>query len=90
MERVVAGIVATVFTVSMKLPQIYHSIKTKRTKDISIWFLLLDVLNHIAWLVYAVFDNMNIPLIICDSVSIMLSFVLLGFKYKYDHRIVEL
>ena len=48
-ERTVAGTVATAFTISMKLPQIYHSIKTKRTKDISMLFLLLGVLNHIIW-----------------------------------------
>ena len=67
-ERTVAGTVATVFTITMKLPQIYHSIKTKRTKDISMIFLLLGVLNHITWVLYAIFDDVNVPLIVCDSV----------------------
>ena len=45
-ERTVAGTVATVFTISMKLPQIYHSLKTKRTKDISMLFLLLHFKSY--------------------------------------------
>jgi len=83
-ERTVTGIVATVFTISMKIPQIYHSIKTKRTKDISMLFLLLGVLNHITWVLYAIFDNVNVPLIVCDAICIFLSLVLVGLKFKYD------
>tara|TARA_Y100001936_G_C16073319_1_gene672268 strand:- start:1414 stop:1683 length:270 start_codon:yes stop_codon:yes gene_type:complete len=84
MERIVAGTVATVFTITMKLPQIYHTIKTKRTKDISMLFLLIGVLNHITWVIYAVYDNVNLPLIICDAVCIFLSMVLLCLKLHYD------
>ena len=84
MERIVAGTVATVFTITMKLPQIYHTIKTKRTKDISMLFLLIGVLNHITWVIYAVYDNVNLPLIICDAVCIFLSMVLLCLKIHYD------
>ena len=87
-ERTVAGTIATAFTISMKLPQIYHSIKTKRTKDISMMFLLLGVLNHITWVIYAVLDNVNIPLIVCDAVCIFLSLVLVILKMKYDNELV--
>lgn len=85
-ERTVAGTVATAFTISMKLPQIYHSIKTKRTKDISMLFLLLGVLNHITWVLYAIFDDVNVPLIVCDAVCIFLSLVLVGLKIKFDNE----
>jgi len=87
-ERTVSGTVATIFTISMQLPQIYHTIKTKRTKDLSIWFLLLCMLNHITWLLYAVFDNINVPLIICDTVSISLTLFLICLKMKYDNETV--
>lgn len=89
-ERTVAGTVATAFTISMKLPQIYHSIKTKRTKDISMLFLLLGVLNHITWVLYAIFDDVNVPLIVCDAVCIFLSLVLVGLKIKFDNEIVNI
>lgn len=87
-ERTVTGIVATVFTIGMKIPQIYHSIKTKRTKDISMLFLLLGVLNHITWVMYAIFDNVNVPLIVCDAICISLSLVLVVLKIKYDKEII--
>ncbi len=87
-ERTVSGTVATAFTISMKLPQIYHSIKTKRTKDVSMLFLLLGLLNHVTWVLYAYFDNVNVPLIVCDVVCIFLSLVLVGLKLKYDEESV--
>ena len=89
-ERTVTGTVATVFTITMKLPQIYHSIKTRRTKDISMLFLLLGVLNHITWVLYAIFDDVNIPLIVCDAVCIFLSLVLVGLKIKFDKEEVSI
>lgn len=89
-ERTVAGTVATAFTISMKLPQIYHSVKTKRTKDISMLFLLLGVLNHITWVLYAIFDDVNVPLIVCDAVCIFLSLVLVALKIKFDNEVVTM
>jgi uncharacterized protein with PQ loop repeat len=85
MKRLIAGTFATVFTVSMQIPQIYHSIKTKRTKDISLLFLFLSILQHLAWIIYAYFDNINLPLIICDSICILLTIYLIALKYYYDN-----
>ena len=84
MNRLIAGTFATVFTVSMQLPQIYHSLKTKKTKNLSMLYLFLCIMNHIAWLIYAIFDNMNLPLLICDGVSICLTLFLICIKYHYD------
>ena len=86
MKRLVAGTFATVFTVSMQIPQIYHSIKTKRTKDISLLMLFLSILQHLAWIIYAYFDNINLPLIICDSICIILTMYLIVLKYYYDKK----
>ena len=82
MEKLISGTIATIFTVSMKIPQIYHAIKTKKTHDLSMMFLIMSFLNHIAWLIYAFFDDFNIPLIICDSISILLNILLISLK-KY-------
>ena len=87
-ETMVAGTIATVFTISMQLPQIYHSIKTQKTTDISMSHLVLCMLNHISWLTYAILDNINIPLIICDSVCIILTITLIFLKRYYDKHTV--
>lgn len=83
-ERLVSGTVATVFTIAMQLPQIYHTLKTKRSKDLSMGFLILSILNHISWVLYAYFDNINIPLMVCDTVSTSLTLFLICLKLKYD------
>lgn len=88
-DRLIVGTFATVFTISMQLPQIYHSLNTKKTKDISMIYLFLCMMNHIAWLIYAIIDNMNLPLLICDGVSICLTLFLICIKHYYDkHTII--
>ena len=83
-DRTITGSVATVVTVAMKLPQIYHTLKHKRTKDLSMIYLLLTLLGHCTWVIYAYIDNINIPLLICDGVCIFLSMILIGLKIHYD------
>jgi uncharacterized protein with PQ loop repeat len=83
-QTLVAGAVATTFTVSMQLPQIYHTIKIKKAEDISMSHLILCIFNHITWLIYAIIDNINIPLIICDVICIILTTVLICLKRYYD------
>ena len=39
-----------IITVSVKIPQIYHTCKTKKTDDLSMAFLLLTLLTHILWI----------------------------------------
>jgi len=88
-QTLVAGTIATILTVSMQLPQLYHSIKSQKTKDISMLHLVLCMSNYISWLIYAILDNINIPLIICDSVCIILTFFLIILKYYYDRKLIE-
>jgi len=83
-ETLIAGTIATIFTVSMQLPQIYHTIKIKKAEDISMSHLILCILNHISWLIYAILDNINIPLIICDIICIILTSFLICLKKYYD------
>ena len=57
--KLISGYTAMTFTIGMKLPQIYKTLKTKKAKDISIYFLLLSLLGHISWICYGIFDNIN-------------------------------
>ena len=59
----ISGYFAVVFTIGMKLPQLYHTIRTKRTKDLSMGFLITELFGHFSWLSYGILDN-NLPLII--------------------------
>lgn len=84
--KYIMGSIATSVTVVMQLPQIYHTIKIKKTKDISYLYLIICLLNHILWLSYGILDNINIPLILCDSLSMVLVFTLIFLKIKYNNN----
>jgi len=81
----ISGICAIMFTIGMKIPQLHHTFTTKKSKDLSMSFLVAEVLGHISWLTYGIFDN-NMPLIITDSICLVLSFILIGLKLYYDNR----
>jgi uncharacterized protein with PQ loop repeat len=72
--------IATFFTISMKIPQVYHTIKSQSTKDLSMYFLLASIVGHISWIVYGVVDSYNIPIIITDSVCLFLTLLLIIAK----------
>ena len=84
--KLIIGYFAGAITIAMQIPQLYHTIRTKKTKDISMWFLLLTLLNHIFWLTYAVLDN-SIPLMVTDTVGAILTAIIIGLKIYYDHFI---
>ena len=84
--KLISGYTAMTFTIGMKIPQIYKTLKTKKAKDISIYFLLFNLLGHISWVCYGIFDNINIPLIATDSVCLFLTFIIIGSKFYYDKK----
>ena len=88
--KMIIGYFAAIFTVCMKVPQIYHTIKTKKTDDISLWFLWLTMISHITWFIYGILDNYNVPIIIPATFGIILTTILIILKYKYDTKNKEI
>ncbi len=65
------------------IPQMYHTWKTRRTRDISTTAQVLRVLSSIVWVAYAVhFAQPEIG--ISWGVSLLSSVWTLGFKFKYE------
>jgi MtN3 and saliva related transmembrane protein len=79
---VIVGLLAGLLTTVSSLPQVIKSLKTKKTGDISIWWIFLMFSGVGLWLTYGimVFD---IPLIAANSVSILLVGTLLMLKVKF-------
>jgi MtN3 and saliva related transmembrane protein len=73
------GWLASIFTTIIFLPQLYKAIKTRMTKDISIWMLVLSVTGNSFWFAHARLTD-NLPLLVCASLIIMISISLLIFK----------
>ncbi|HED33244.1 MAG TPA: hypothetical protein ENJ08_03370 [Gammaproteobacteria bacterium] len=74
---------ASVLTTLIFIPQLYKAFRTRQTRDISMLMMILAVMGNLAWLVHASLTG-NTPLIVCASLIIMMSFILIAFKYKNE------
>jgi len=77
------GWIASILTTLIFIPQIHKAFKTRLTNDISMLMMILAVLGNTAWLIHASLTD-NMPLIVCASLIIIMSFVLIIFKIKNE------
>jgi len=77
------GWIASILTTLIFIPQIIKAFKTRLTNDISMLMMILAVLGNTAWLIHASLTD-NMPLIVCASLIIIMSFVLIVFKIKNE------
>jgi len=80
------GWIASIFTTLIFIPQIYKAFKTRMTNDISMLMIILAVLGNAAWLTHASLTG-NLPLIVCASLIIIMSLVLIVFKYNNEKKV---
>ena len=84
MEKLIVGYIASAMSVSGVVPQLYHTYKTKKTDDLSLFMILLVMSQCIVWVGYSILDNYNMPLLICDAIVFMQYFYLFMAKIYYD------
>lgn len=79
----VIGLIASIVGVSIMLPQIFKSIKTKSVVDISWGMLILYCINCFLWLIYGILIS-AIPVIATNAIALVISVfqILLKFKYR--------
>tara|TARA_B100000035_G_C20882950_1_gene501419 strand:- start:299 stop:604 length:306 start_codon:yes stop_codon:yes gene_type:complete len=75
-----------IITVSVKIPQIYHTCKTKKTDDLSMAFLLLTLLTHFLWITYGIIDDFDLTIIATDSICLFFTIQLIIMKILYDKK----
>ena len=78
----IVGYIAAIFTTISFVPQAIHTIKTKDTKGISLPMYILFTTGVFLWLVYGAYFKM-IPVIIANTITLVLASVILSFKIKY-------
>ena len=76
------GLLAAACTTSSFLPQVMKTLKSKKTKDISLWMYAILSLGLFLWLVYGITIK-DFPLIVANGISFSLSMSVLFFKIKY-------
>jgi len=67
------------------LPQVIKTWKSKSAKDISLWMLLFVTSSVILWLIYGIFLK-SIPIIYTNSAVLLMSLILLYFKWAFDRK----
>jgi MtN3 and saliva related transmembrane protein len=77
----IIGNIAAILTTASFLPQAIKTIKTKNTAGLSLPMYLLFVLGVTLWLIYGLL-NKQIPIILGNSITLLLAGVILGFMIK--------
>ena len=65
------------------LPQLYHTIKTKKVQDISYGFIALQILTCILFLIYGIM-LVEKPIIIANGAVFLQLLLFLGLKIKFN------
>lgn len=76
------GTIAAVLTTFAFLPQVIKVIKTKDTESIALGMYLMQVVGIALWLLHGLVIE-DLPLIMANSVSLVLSGTILYYKLKY-------
>ena len=77
------GFLAGLLVAISSLPQIIKSWKTKRTNDISIGWLLMNIFGQVLWIIYGYFIN-SLSLMSMSFITLLMVISVLILKLKYD------
>ena len=81
-SEIVGYVGAFLLTISL-IPQIVHTLKTKKVNDISYIFISIQILTCLLFLIYGVLINEN-PIIISNSVVLFQLIIFLFLKIKFN------
>jgi MtN3 and saliva related transmembrane protein len=76
------GLIAGAITTIGFLPQVIRVYKLKSAREISLSFTILFLIGLGCWLTYGIFLRLT-PLILWNSISVILALALLYAKLKY-------
>ena len=76
------GSIAAILTTFAFLPQVIEVIKTKGTESIALCMYLMQVVGIALWLFHGLVID-DLPLIMANGVSLILSGTILYYKLKY-------
>ena len=79
------GLLAGFLTTIGALPQIGKAYRTKSVGDVSVWMFYTILLGVLLWTVYGIVHHLW-PVIIFNSISIVLNGLMIYFYHKYDIR----
>lgn len=81
----ILGYAAGAVTTTSLVPQVMKIWKTKSARDVSLGMFLIFSIGISLWIVYGFFLH-SMPIIIANAVSLLLGFIVLGLKLKFNGR----
>ena len=79
------GYFAAILTTLAFIPQLIKTIKTKKAEDVSLITLVMFLTGVAAWIVYGIKISSK-PILIANSVTFLLNFLILIFKLIYSKK----
>lgn len=79
----IVGLVAGTLTSTSLIPQLIKTIREKKAEDVSIGMLLVLMFGVATWVVYGVLRD-DMPIIITNSLSLLLNITMLFLRFKYN------
>lgn len=77
------GFLAATLTTIAFIPQVWKIYKTKHTKDLSIYLLILLISGVTCWFIYGILLN-DYPMIIANFFTLILNIYILYMKIRLD------
>jgi len=77
------GLSASILLPLTPLPQLWKIYKTKKTKDIALWYILLQILANTCFLIFGILKT-EIFVIIPNLALIIMNFIIILLKFYFE------
>ena len=78
----ILGFLAAVCTTASFVPQVWHILKTRDTRALSLMMYLLFTVGVVLWLVYGIMIG-STPVVAANSITLVLALVILTCKVRW-------
>lgn len=82
MNSTFIGFLAATLTTTAYIPQAYKTIRSRKTKDISLAMYLILNVGIVSWLIYGIL-LVNWPIILSNIITLLFTLPVLYFKLRY-------
>ena len=79
----IVGFIAGLVTTSATLPQVWKTFRNKSGEGLSFRMLLTLAIGLGLWIVYGIMSK-SLPLIVTNTIVLLLILLLIGMKLKFD------
>lgn len=76
------GVIAGVLTTIRFLPQVYHMVRIKETRSLSMWFLVVVLFQSIFLMLYG-FTKPDLLILWMNLMPLLCSIILIGYKLRF-------